>query len=44
MHLLHCHVSNTVKTPTGTVVVIEKIRESPKIYPRRPGEPKRSPL
>lgn len=44
MHLLHCHVSNTVKTPTGTVVVIEKLRESPKVYPRRPGEPKRSPL
>lgn len=44
MHLLHCHLSNTVKTPTGTVVVIEKLRESPKVYPRRPGEPKRSPL
>ena len=44
MHLLHCHVSNTVKTPTGTVVVIEKLRECPKLYPRRPGEPRRSPL
>ena len=44
MHLLHCHVSNTVRTPTGTVVVIEKLRDSPRAYPRRPGEPRRNPL
>ena len=44
LHLLHCRVSDTVDTPTGTIVVIEKQRRTPKIYPRRPGEPKRAPL
>ena len=44
LHALHCRLSDTVTTPTGTIVVIEKLRESPKKYPRRPGEPKRAPL
>ena len=44
LHLLHCRVSDIVATPTGTIVVIEKQRRTPKIYPRRPGEPKRAPL
>ena len=29
---------------TGTIVVIEKRRRTPRAYPRRPGEPKRAPL
>lgn len=44
LHLLHCRVADTVRTPTGTIVVIEKLRPTPKLYPRRPGEPKRAPL
>ncbi len=44
LHALHCRVADTVSTPTGTIVVIEKLRASPKGYPRRPGEPKRAPL
>ena len=44
LHALHCRVSDTVSTPTGTIVVIEKLRDSPRTYPRRPGEPKRAPL
>ncbi len=44
LQALHCRVSDTVSTPTGTIVVIEKLRASPKAFPRRPGEPKRAPL
>jgi len=44
LHALHCRVSDTVTTPTGTIVVIEKLRASSRAYPRRPGEPKRAPL
>ncbi len=43
-HLLHCHIAETHRTETGTIVVVEKLRRSPKIYPRRPGEPNRAPL
>jgi 16S rRNA (guanine527-N7)-methyltransferase len=34
----------TVGTPTGRVVVFEKVGETPRKYPRLPGEPKKSPL
>ncbi len=44
LHLLHAAHAGTVQTPTGRVVVLEKLRTTPKLYPRRPGEPKRSPL
>ncbi len=44
LHLLHSRVADTVTTPTGTIVVIEKLRSTPKAYPRRPGEPKKTPL
>ncbi|MCA9296533.1 MAG: 16S rRNA (guanine(527)-N(7))-methyltransferase RsmG, partial [Phycisphaerales bacterium] len=44
LHLLHSAVAQTVRTPTSTIVVIEKSRTTPRIYPRRPGEPKRAPL
>jgi 16S rRNA (guanine527-N7)-methyltransferase len=44
LHLLHSKVVETAGTPTGTIVLIEKLRDTPKRYPRRPGEPKRAPL
>jgi 16S rRNA (guanine527-N7)-methyltransferase len=44
LHLLHSHFIDTHRTETGTIVVIEKMRRTPKLYPRRPGEPKRVPL
>lgn len=44
LHALHCTVVDTHRTPTGTIVVIEKRQTTARIYPRRPGEPKRSPL
>jgi len=34
----------TVQTPTGRIVVLEKISPTPRDYPRRNGEPKRCPL
>jgi 16S rRNA (guanine527-N7)-methyltransferase len=44
LHHLHCRVIDTHRTPTGTIVAIEKQRQTPRLYPRRPGEPKRRPL
>ncbi len=44
LHLLHLAVVETRRTPTGTIVVVEKLRRTPKVYPRKPGEPKRVPL
>ncbi len=44
LHMLHTHHVGTVETPTGRVVVLEKQRTTPRMYPRRDGEPKRSPL
>lgn len=44
LHLLHAHVIETMPTGSGVIVVIEKQRKTPRTYPRRPGEPKRSPL
>lgn len=44
LHRIHAHVTETVRTATGTIVVIQKQRTTPKAYPRRPGEPKRNPL
>jgi 16S rRNA (guanine527-N7)-methyltransferase len=44
LHLLHAQVTESIATPTSTVVVIEKLRKTPRSYPRRPGEPKRDPL
>lgn len=34
----------TIDTPTGKIVVLEKTTRTPRLYPRRDGEPKRSPL
>ena len=44
LHLLHTAHAATLDTPTGRIVVLEKLRDTPKAYPRRDGEPKRSPL
>ena len=44
LHMLHTTHAGTVETPTGRVVVLEKRRTTPKMYPRRDGEPKRTPL
>lgn len=44
LHMLHTHHVGTVETPTGRVVVLEKQRATPKMYPRKDGEPKRVPL
>ena len=44
LYKLHAQVVDLHKTPTGTVVVIEKTRPTPRMYPRQPGEPKRKPL
>lgn len=44
LHMLHSHVIDSITTPTGTIVVIEKQRKTPHMYPRKPGEPKRAPL
>jgi 16S rRNA (guanine527-N7)-methyltransferase len=44
LYLLHAQVSESITTPTGTIVAIEKLRKAPRVYPRKPGEPKRAPL
>lgn len=44
LHLLHAAHVETIPTPTGRVVVLEKLRKTPRTYPRPDGEPKRSPL
>lgn len=44
LHMLHAAESAIVPTPTGQLVVLEKLRATPKVYPRPDGEPKRSPL
>jgi 16S rRNA (guanine527-N7)-methyltransferase len=44
MHLLKVVHANTLDTPTGRIVAIEKPSATPKNYPRSNGEPKRVPL
>lgn len=44
LHMLHCRHVETVRHETGNVIVIEKMRQTPRIYPRRSGEPKHAPL
>lgn len=34
----------TIDTPTGKIVVLEKASRTPRLYPRKNGEPKRLPL
>ncbi|MEM1166729.1 MAG: 16S rRNA (guanine(527)-N(7))-methyltransferase RsmG [Planctomycetota bacterium] len=44
LHALHVTHETTMPTPTGRLIVLSKPRPTPRAYPRRPGEPKRSPL
>jgi 16S rRNA (guanine527-N7)-methyltransferase len=44
LYALHAHALAPLRTPTGTIVPIRKMRTTPKIYPRAAGEPKRVPL
>jgi len=44
LQALQASHADTVATPTGRIVVIEKLGRTPKAYPRRPGEPARAPL
>ena len=44
MELLHAIHLDTQHTPTGTLVLFEKLKPTPPRYPRGPGMPKRSPL
>jgi 16S rRNA (guanine527-N7)-methyltransferase len=44
LHMLHAVHAGTVETPTGRIVVLEKVRKTPGKYPRREGEPKHAPL
>lgn len=44
LHMLHAVVIDSIRTPTGTIVVVEKSRETPKAYPRALGTPSHQPL
>ncbi|MEO1008231.1 MAG: 16S rRNA (guanine(527)-N(7))-methyltransferase RsmG [Planctomycetota bacterium] len=44
LHALHAAHAGTIDTPTGRLVVLEKLRATPGAYPRANGEPKRRPL
>lgn len=44
LHLLKAVHAQTIETPSGKIVVIEKRAATPRDYPRRDGEPTRSPL
>lgn len=44
LHMLHAHVIERRPTDGGVIVVIEKQRKTPRIYPRAPGDPNREPL
>ncbi|HJM64972.1 MAG: hypothetical protein QF405_16885 [Roseibacillus sp.] len=44
LHRRHSSVIGTVRTSTGTIVVIEKKRIRTRRYPQATGEPARAPL
>ena len=44
LHLLLSAHAGTLDTPTGKIVILEKLRPTPKAYPRGNGEPKRRPM
>jgi 16S rRNA (guanine527-N7)-methyltransferase len=44
LRLLRAEHAGTIETPTGRLVVLQKVAPTPREYPRRDGEPKRSPL
>lgn len=44
LHLLRAKVESSIRTSTGTIVLIRKLESTPRKYPRLAGEPKRAPL
>lgn len=42
--LLGAEHAQTIATPTGRIAVLEKVKRTPRSYPRPAGEPKRKPL
>lgn len=44
LRLLNAVHAGTIDTPSGRIVVLDKSSATPRTYPRRDGEPKRSPL
>jgi 16S rRNA (guanine527-N7)-methyltransferase len=44
LHALHSQVVEQHRTTTGTIVLIEKLRKTARLYPRPVGDPSRSPL
>jgi 16S rRNA (guanine527-N7)-methyltransferase len=44
LYMLHVQHAGTIETRTNRLVVLEKMRKTPRVYPRREGEPKRAPL
>ena len=44
LHALHSQVVEQHRTSTGTIVLIEKLRKTPRAYPRPVGDPSRNPL
>jgi 16S rRNA (guanine527-N7)-methyltransferase len=44
LELLRGSVRGVRRTETGAVIQVDKVGQTPAKYPRRPGEPKRSPL
>ncbi len=44
LHILHAKVESSIRTTTGTVVMIRKMESTPRKYPRLAGEPKRAPI
>jgi hypothetical protein len=44
LHELKAVPAATVNTPTGRIIVLEKRSATPKMYPRRDGEPAKAPI
>jgi len=44
LHILRATVESSIRTSTGTIVLIRKLEATPRKYPRLAGEPKRAPL
>lgn len=44
LHALHALVTSSIPTETGTIVVVEKSRPTPRRYPRAAGVPAKTPL
>lgn len=42
--MLHARLNHTVRQPSATLLFIDKLKPTPRQFPRRIGEPKRRPL